>query len=247
MTDHKTALHKTALVTGGTRGIGAAISKYLQKHGYHVIANYHSNDDAAHAFKAETSCDVVKFDVSKFADVQSKVAEIVAAHGPLHIVVNNAGITKDGFLHKMSEEDWDSVIDTNLKSVFNVCRAIVPVMREQNFGRIINISSINAQKGQIGQANYCAAKAGLIGFTKALALEGARKNITANVICPGYIETDMTGAIAADILTEIIKSIPAGRMGKPDEIGSLVAYLASKDAAFITGAVFSANGGQYLA
>ena len=239
--------HKTALVTGGTRGIGAAISKYLQKHGYKVIANYHSNDDAANAFKADTGCDIVKFDVSKFDVVQTNVAQIVETHGPIHILVNNAGITKDGFLHKMAEGDWDNVIETNLKSAFNLCRAIVPVMREQEFGRIINISSINAQKGQFGQANYCAAKAGLIGFTKALALEGARKNITANVICPGYIETDMTGAIPADVLTEIIKSIPAGRMGKPDEIGSLVAYLASEDAAFITGAVLSANGGQYLA
>lgn len=239
--------HKTALVTGGTRGIGAAISKYLQKHGYKVIANYHSNDEAAQAFKAETGVDVVKFNVAKYADVEKNIADIAATHGPIHILVNNAGITKDGFLHKMSEDDWDSVIETNLKSAFNLCRAIVPVMRDQEFGRIINISSINAQKGQFGQTNYCAAKAGLIGFTKALALEGARKNITANVICPGYIETDMTSAIPADVLTEIIKSIPAGRMGKPEEIGSLVAYLASEEASYITGAVFSANGGQYLA
>lgn len=238
---------KTALVTGGTRGIGAAISKYLLKQGYNVIANYHSRDEAALAFKQETGVDVVKFDVSKFDDVQGQIAAIVEHHGPIHVLVNNAGITKDGFLHKMPEDDWDVVIETNLKSAFNLCRAVVPVMREQNFGRIINISSINAQKGQFGQANYCAAKAGLIGFTKALALEGARKNITANVICPGYIETDMTGAIPAEILTEIIKSIPAGRMGRPEEIGSLVAYLASAEASYITGAVFSANGGQYLA
>lgn len=239
--------HKTALVTGGTRGIGAAISKYLQKHDYKVIANYHSRDEAAQAFKAETGVEVVKFDVSKFAEVEKNVAAIVSQHGPIHVLVNNAGITKDGFLHKMSEDDWDVVIETNLKSAFNLCRAIVPVMREQDFGRIINISSINAQKGQFGQTNYCAAKAGLIGFTKALALEGARKNITANVICPGYIETEMTSTIPADVLTEIIKSIPAGRMGRPEEIGSLVAYLASEEASYITGAVFSANGGQYLA
>lgn len=239
--------HKTALVTGGTRGIGAAISKYLQKHGYKVIANYYSNDENAQKFKAETGVELAKFNVAKYAEVEKNIAELVTTHGPIHILVNNAGITKDGFLHKMSEDDWDSVIETNLKSAFNLCRAVVPVMREQDFGRIINISSINAQKGQFGQTNYCAAKAGLIGFTKALALEGARKNITANVICPGYIETDMTSAIPADVLTEIIKSIPAGRMGRPEEIGSLVAYLASEEASYITGAVFSANGGQYLA
>jgi acetoacetyl-CoA reductase len=239
--------HKTALVTGGTRGIGAAISKYLQKHGYKVIANYHSRDEAAQAFKQETGVEIAKFDVAKYAEVEKNIAQLVATHGPIHVLVNNAGITKDGFLHKMSEDDWDLVIETNLKSAFNLCRAVVPLMREQDFGRIINISSINAQKGQFGQTNYCAAKAGLIGFTKALALEGARKNITANVICPGYIETEMTDAIPADVLTEIIKSIPAGRMGRPEEIGSLVAYLASEEAAYITGAIFSANGGQYLA
>jgi acetoacetyl-CoA reductase len=238
---------KIALVTGGTRGIGAAISKYLEKHDFHVIANYHSNDEAAEAFKAETGVDIVKFDVSDYTQVQEKVAEIIAEHGTIHVLVNNAGITKDGFLHKMDEASWDAVIDTNLKSAFNTSRAVINKMREQEFGRIINISSINAQKGQIGQTNYCAAKAGLIGLTKALALEGARKNITSNVICPGYIETDMTGAIQAEILTEIIKSIPAGRMGKPEEIGALVAYLASDDASFTTGAVFSVNGGQYLA
>jgi len=238
---------KIALVTGGTRGIGAAISKYLEKHDFHVVANYHSNDEAAETFKAETGVDIAKFDVSNFAQVQEKVAEIIAQHGTIHVLVNNAGITKDGFMHKMDEESWDAVIDTNLKSAFNTTRAVMNKMREQEFGRIINISSINAQKGQIGQTNYCAAKAGLIGLTKALALEGARKNITANVICPGYIETDMTGAIQPEILNEIIKSIPAGRMGKPDEIGALVSYLASDDASYTTGAVFSVNGGQYRA
>ena len=238
---------KIALVTGGTRGIGASISKYLEKNGFHVVANYNSNDEAANTFKKETGVDIAKFDVSDFAQVQKEVAKIVEAHGQIHVLVNNAGITKDGFLHKMSEADWDSVVNTNLKSAFNVTRAVLTGMREQEFGRIINISSINAQKGQMGQTNYCAAKAGLIGFTKALALEGARKNITANVICPGYIETDMTSAIPVEILSEIVKSIPAGRMGKPEEIGSLVAYLASESASFMTGAVLSANGGQYLA
>ncbi len=237
---------KIALVTGGTRGIGASISQYLEKHGFHVIANYHSNDEAAEKFKAENKVDISKFDVANFAQVQEKVAEIIEQHGTIHVLVNNAGITKDGFLHKMSENDWDAVIDTNLKSAFNMTRAVITKMRDQEFGRIINISSINAQKGQMGQTNYCAAKAGLIGFTKALALEGARKNITANVICPGYIETDMTGAIPAEILSEIIRSIPAGRMGKPEEIGAMVSYLASDEASYTTGAVFSVNGGQYL-
>lgn len=238
---------KIALVTGGTRGIGAAISKYLQAHDFQVIANYHSNDEAAERFKKDNNVDIAKFDVSDFNQVQEKVGAIMAKHGTIHVLVNNAGITKDGFLHKLGEEAWDDVINTNLKSAFNTTRAVVNKMREQEFGRIINISSINAQKGQIGQTNYCAAKAGLIGFTKALALEGARKNITANVICPGYIETDMTGGIQAEILSEIIKTIPAGRMGRPEEIGALVAYLASDDASFTTGAVFSVNGGQYLA
>lgn len=241
-----TETNKIALVTGGTRGIGASISQYLQKHGFTVIASYHSNDEAAESFKKENGVELTKFDVSDFNQTSEKIEEIFAKFGTIHVLVNNAGITKDGFLHKMSEDNWDAVIDTNLKSAFNTTRAVMTKMREQEFGRIINISSINAQKGQIGQANYCAAKAGLIGLTKAIALEGARKNITANVICPGYIETDMTGAIQAEILTEIIKSIPAGRMGKPEEIGAMVAYLASDDASFTTGAVFSVNGGQYL-
>ncbi|MDB5478449.1 MAG: hypothetical protein JWM96_944 [Alphaproteobacteria bacterium] len=237
---------KIALVTGGTRGIGAAISKYLQKHDFQVIANYYSNDEAADKFKNENGVEIAKFDVASFQQVQEEIGKLIETHGAIHVLVNNAGITKDGFLHKMNENDWDAVIDTNLKSAFNMTRAVVNKMREQEFGRIINISSINAQKGQMGQTNYCAAKAGLIGFTKALALEGARKNITANVICPGYIETDMTGAIQAEILSEIVKTIPAGRLGKPEEIGALVAYLASEEAAFTTGAVFSVNGGQYL-
>lgn len=238
---------KIALVTGGTRGIGASISKYLQKHGFQVIANYHSNDEAAQQFKKETGVDVAKFDVANFSEVQKKVGDLITQYGAIHAVINNAGITKDGFLHKAKEEDWDAVINTNLKSVFNVCRAVIPAMREQEYGRIVNISSINALKGQFAQTNYCAAKAGLIGFTKALALESARKNITVNVVCPGYIETDMTGAIPAEILTEIVKSIPAGRMGKPEEIGALVSYLVSEEAAYTTGATFSVNGGQYLA
>lgn len=238
---------KVALVTGGTRGIGAAICRALKQNDIQVIANYFSNDAAAEQFKKETGVDLIKFDVSDFKAVQDGVAKIIATHGPINIVINNAGITKDVMFHKMNEDDWDNVINTNLKSAFNVTRAVIGNMRDQDFGRIINISSINAQKGQLGQANYCAAKAGLIGLTKTLALEGARKNITANVICPGYIDTDMTSAIVPDVLDAIVKSIPAGRMGKPEEIASLVAYLVSDDAAFINGAVLSANGGQYLA
>jgi acetoacetyl-CoA reductase len=237
---------KIALVTGGTRGIGAAVVKYLEKHGFHVVANYNSNDEAAQKFKEETGADVIKFDVSDFAAVQKGVESVIAQHGVISVLVNNAGITKDGVLHKMSEADWDSVVNTNLKSVFNLTRAVIGHMRDNNYGRIINISSINAQKGQFGQANYCAAKAGLIGFTKAVALESARKNITANVICPGYIDTDMTASIPADIMSEIIKSIPLGRMGNPEEIGAMVGFLASNEAAYITGATFSVNGGQYL-
>lgn len=238
---------KIALVTGGTRGIGAAISRYLISRNIHVIANYRSHDDAAQAFKAETGADIVKFDVADFAEVQKQIDALIATHGKIDILVNNAGITRDTFLHKMTEEAWDHVLLTNLKSAFNMTRAVIGKMREQEFGRIINISSINAQKGQIGQTNYCAAKAGLIGFTKALALESARKNITANVICPGYIKTEMTDAIQPDVLNGIVASIPMERLGTPEEIGALVAYLASDDASFTTGAVFAVNGGQYLA
>lgn len=237
---------KIALVTGGTRGIGASISKYLQKNDYHVIANYNSNDEAAQKFKAESGADVIKFDVGNFDQTQQAVDSILKQFGKIDVLVNNAGITKDVMLHKMTENDWDSVLNTNLKSAFNVTKAVITSMRERGFGRVINISSINGQKGQIGQTNYCAAKAGLIGFTKALALEGARKNITANVICPGYIETDMTAAVPAEIMSEIVKSIPVGRLGKPEEIGALVAFLASEHGAFITGSVLSANGGQYM-
>jgi acetoacetyl-CoA reductase len=237
---------KIALVTGGTRGIGASISKYLEKNGFHVVANYHSNEEAAQKFKAESGTDIAKFDVANYKQTEAAIAGILQQFGRIDVLVNNAGITKDGFLHKASEDDWDSVMNTNLKSAFNVTRAVIGSMRDRAFGRIINISSINAQKGQLGQTNYCAAKAGLIGFTKALALESARKNITANVICPGYIETDMTAAIPAEIMSEIVKTIPVGRMGKPQEIGALVAFLASEDAAYTTGSVFTINGGQYM-
>ena len=237
---------KVAVVTGGTRGIGLEISKALKVDGFDVVATYHGNDEAAQKFKEETVCETVKFDVSDFDACQKAIEDIEANHGEIGVLVNNAGITKDGVLHKMSKENWDAVIQTNLNSCFNMCRAVILQMRERKFGRIINISSINGQKGQFGQTNYSAAKAGMIGFTKALALESAAKNVTVNAICPGYIATDMTSAMPQEVLDSIIRQIPAMRMGKPEEIGDLVSFLASEKAAFITGATLSANGGQYM-
>jgi len=240
-------MSRVAVVTGGTRGIGADIARKLKADGYTVAATYAGNDEAAAKFKAETGIEVFKFDVAKLDQVTAAVEKITAELGPIAILVNNAGITRDGFLHKMAEEQWHAVIETNLTSCFNTCRAIVPGMRDAGFGRIVNISSINGQKGQMGQTNYSAAKAGMIGFTKALALEGAVKGITANVICPGYIATEMTEAMDQKVLDKIIGGIPAGRMGKPEEIADMVAYLVRDESAFITGATFSVNGGQYMA
>jgi len=239
-------MSKVAVVTGGTRGIGAAISKALIEAGYKVAATYHGNEEAAKAFNAETGSHVFKFDVGDYIACGHGVAQIEKDVGPIDILVNNAGITRDSMLHKMEEAAWQAVIHTNLDSCFNMCRHIVPGMRERNFGRVINISSINGQKGQLGQANYAAAKAGMIGFTKALALEGASKGVTVNAICPGYIATEMTQAMKQEVLDGIIRSIPMARMGKPEEIADLVAFLASDKAAFITGATLSANGGQYM-
>ncbi len=236
-----------ALVTGGTRGIGKAISKALFDDGFKVIANYAGNDEAAQAFKDETGCETVKFDVSNFEECEEAIKKIEAEQGEIHTLVNNAGITRDGVLHKMPYENWQTVIDTNLTSCFNLCRLIVPNMRQRGAGRIINISSINGQKGQFGQVNYSAAKAGMLGFTKALAMELAAKGITVNAICPGYIETDMTADMNQDVLDSIIRQIPVTRMGKPEEIAALVSFLTSDQAAFITGATISANGGQYMA
>jgi len=233
---------KIALVTGGTRGIGAAISKKLKAEGYNVIANYAGNKQAADEFKKETGIETIKFDVSDFASVQKACADM-----DVDILVNNAGITRDKMMHKMDIEDWQAVMRINLDSCFNLCRAIVPGMRTRGWGRVINISSINGQKGQMGQTNYAAAKAGMIGFTKSLALENAIKKITVNAICPGYIETEMTAAMDAGVLENIVKQIPRGRMGKPEEIAATVAFLASEDAAFINGTTLSANGGQYMA
>lgn len=238
---------KVAIVTGGTRGIGAAISKALLADGYSVAATYHGNMEAANAFKNETGASVYKFDVANFRECMDGVAAIEKELGPVSVLVNNAGITKDGMLHKMEEDAWHAVMETNLTSCFNMCRAVVGGMRERNFGRIVNISSINGQKGQLGQTNYSAAKAGMIGFTKALALEGASKGITVNAICPGYIATEMTSAMKQEVLDGIIRTIPVARMGKPEEIADIVAFLASDKAAFITGATITANGGQYMA
>lgn len=238
---------KTALVTGGTRGIGRAISEMLKARGYDVAANYAGNDAAAAQFTAESGIRAYKFDVADYDAVSRGLAEIEADMGPVEILVNNAGITRDAPFHKMTKEQWKEVIDVDLTSAFNVTRQVWDGMRERNFGRIINISSINGQKGQFGQANYSAAKAGLIGFTRALAQEGARKGVTVNVVCPGYIDTEMVQAVPEKVLEGIIATIPVGRLGKATEIASICAYLASEEAAFITGATMTVNGAQYIA
>ncbi|MCB1680628.1 MAG: acetoacetyl-CoA reductase [Rhodospirillales bacterium] len=239
-------MKKIAIVTGGTRGIGHAIALALKADGYDVIATYHGNEEAAQKFRNETGCEALKFDVADYAACEDAVKKVEAGHGPVQILVNNAGITRDGMLHKMPKENWHDVIETNLTSCFNMCRLVVPGMRERNFGRIINISSINGQKGQFGQVNYSAAKAGILGLTRALATEVAAKGITVNAICPGYIETDMTAGMKQEVLDSIIRQIPVTRMGQPDEIAALVSFLASEKAAFITGATIAANGGQYM-
>ncbi len=240
-------MSKVAIVTGGTRGIGLSISKALKDDGFKVVAVYHGNEEAAQKFRDETGCEAVKFDVADFDQCHDALTKIETDFGAIEVLVNNAGITRDGMLHKMPVENWHDVMQTNLTSCFNMCRAIIGNMRERKSGRIINISSINGQKGQFGQANYSAAKAGMIGFTKALALESAAKNITVNTICPGYIATDMTSAMPQEVLDNIIRQIPAMRMGQPEEIAALVSFLSSEKAAFITGATLSANGGQYMA
>ncbi len=239
---------RVALVTGGTRGIGAAISKALKAANYTVAANYGGNDEAAKKFKADTGIAVYKWDVSSFEACGNGVKQIEAALGPIDILVNNAGITRDTQLHRMKPEQWTEVINTNLGSLFNMCRNVIEGMRERKFGRFINISSINGQKGQFGQTNYSAAKAGVIGFTKALAQEGARIGITVNAICPGYIATEMVKAMPQEVLQKnILPQIPIGRLGEPEEIARCVVFLASDDAGLITGSTLSANGGQYFA
>jgi acetoacetyl-CoA reductase len=237
---------RVAIVTGGTRGIGHAISIALKRKGYRVAANYGGNDKAAQEFQADTGIPVYKWNVGDYAACEKGLKQVEKDVGPIDIVVNNAGITRDGMLHKMTPEQWNEVIAVDLSSMFNMTRPILEGMRNRNFGRIINITSINGQKGQMGQANYAAAKAGVIGFTKALALEGARKGITANAIAPGYIDTDMVAAVPENVLKSIIDQIPVGRLGTADEIARSVVFLAGDDASWITGATLTINGGQLM-
>jgi len=239
---------RVALVTGGTRGIGSAISKALKAAGYKVAATYAGNDEVAQKFKAETGINVYKWDVSSFEACTAGIKQVETDLGPVEVLVNNAGITRDATLHRMKPEQWTAVINTNLGSLFNMCRNVIEGMRERKFGRIVNISSINGQKGQIGQCNYSAAKAGEIGFTKALAQESARNGITVNAIAPGYINTEMVQAVPKDVLEKnILPQIPVGRLGEPEEIARCVVFLASDDSGFITGSTLTANGAQYLA
>ena len=237
---------RTAIVTGGTRGIGAAISEALKDAGYRVAATYAGNDAAAEEFKNRTGIAVYKFDVSDFDACQQAVKQIEADMGPVEVLVNNAGITRDGTLHKMNFEKWNAVIQTNLSSCFNMCRAVIEGMRERKFGRIVNIGSINGQAGQYGQVNYAAAKSGIHGFTKALAQEGAGAGITVNAVAPGYIDTEMVRAVPENVLEKIVAKIPVGRLGKAEEIARGVLFLASDDAGFITGSTLSINGGQHM-
>ncbi len=237
---------RLALVTGGTRGIGRAISEALRDAGYKVVANYGGNDEAAKKFSEETGIAVSKFDVSDFDAVKTAIEEIAAEHGPVEVVVNNAGITRDGTMHKMSPEQWQAVIDTNLTSCFNVSRCVIESMRARGFGRIVNIGSINGQAGQYGQVNYAAAKSGIHGFTKALAQEGAGKGITVNAVAPGYVETDMVRAVPANVLEKIVAKIPVGRLAQPEDIARGVLFLVADEAGFITGATLSINGGQHM-
>ena len=237
---------KIALVTGGTRGIGASISSCLKSSGHTVIANYASNDASAEIFSKETGIEVMKWDVSDHQQTNNFITQIHNKYSSIDILVNNAGITQDAPLHKMTLEKWNKVISVNLNSVFNVTSAVINKMRENGFGRIINISSVNGQKGQFGQTNYAATKSALIGFTKSLALESASKGITSNVICPGYINTEMVAAIREDILKNIIDTIPSKRLGEAKEIAEMVSYLVSDNASYINGATFSINGGLWM-
>jgi acetoacetyl-CoA reductase len=238
---------RTALVTGGTRGIGRAICTALRDAGHRVAATYHGDDAAAAAFAAGTSIAVFRWDVADFDACASGVAAVEAALGPVEILVNNAGITRDVPLHRMTREDWQGVVRTNLDSMFNMTRQVIEGMRARRFGRIVNIGSINGQKGQLGQANYAASKAGVLGFTKSLALEGARYAITANCVAPGYCATDMVAHVRDDIMKGILAAIPVGRLGTPEDVARMVAFLVRDDADFITGATFSLNGGQHMA
>ncbi len=238
---------KNAIVTGGSRGIGRAIAETLKKNGCTVSVTYAGNDEAAQKFNSETGISVFKWDAGDYDACAEGVAAIEAAQGPADILVNNAGITRDGFFHKMTLGQWAEVIRADLDSVFNMSHQVFPGMRARGFGRIVNITSINGQKGQMGQVNYSAAKAGMIGFTRALAQEGARKGITVNAIAPGYIGTEMVAAMSEKVIDSIVAQIPVGRLGTPEEIADCVAFLADTKAGFITGSVLTANGGQYIA
>ena len=239
-------MSKVAIVTGGTRGIGAAISRALIGEGFTVAANYGGNTEAADRFAADCGANPYQWDVSDFNACSDGVARVEKELGPVSVLVNNAGITRDGTLHKMTPEDWQQVIQTNLSSCFNMCRAVIEGMREREYGRIVNIGSINGQAGQYGQVNYAASKSGIHGFTKALAQEGAGKGITVNAIAPGYIETSMVSAVPERVLEKIVARIPVGRLGQPEEIARGVSFLISPDAGFITGSTLSINGGQHM-
>jgi acetoacetyl-CoA reductase len=239
-------MNSIAIVTGGTRGIGAAISEELIRRGYTVAANYGGNTEAASKFAEASGAHPYQWDVSDYAACRDGVARVEAELGPVGVVVNNAGITRDGTLHKMTPEDWQDVIQTNLSSCFNMCRAVIEGMREREYGRIVNIGSINGQAGQYGQVNYAAAKSGIHGFTKALAQETASRGITVNAIAPGYIETSMVSAVPERVLEKIVARIPVGRLGQASEIARGVAFLVDPEAGFITGSTLSINGGQHM-
>jgi len=239
-------MSRTAIVTGGTRGIGAAISEALKDRGYQVAANYAGNEERARQFTEETGIAAFKWDVSDFDACQDGVRRVEEAMGPVEVLVNNAGITRDATMKKQSREQWQEVIDTNLGGVFNMSKAVWPTMQERGFGRIVNIGSINGQAGQYGQVNYAAAKSGIHGFTKALAQEGARAGITVNAVAPGYIDTDMVAAVPEEVLQKIVARIPVGRLGQAHEIARGVAFLVDDDAGFVTGSTLSINGGQHM-
>ncbi|MDP7564078.1 MAG: acetoacetyl-CoA reductase [Arenicellales bacterium] len=236
----------TSIVTGGTRGIGAAISTTLQQAGHKVAATYAGNDEAAQRFHDESGISVYKFDVADFEQCADAVSRIESDLGPINILVNNAGITRDGTLHRMDFEQWNQVLQTDLSSCYNMCRNVIDGMRERGFGRIVNIGSVNGQAGQYGQVNYAAAKSGIHGFTKALALEGAAKGITVNAIAPGYVDTDMVRAVPEKVLEKIIGTIPVGRLGYASDIARAVMFLVEDDAGFVTGSTLSINGGQHM-
>jgi acetoacetyl-CoA reductase len=238
---------RVAMVTGGTRGIGRAIVERLKSDGFMVAAGYAGNEEAAKACADELGVMIVKGNVGEFEDCKRAVFEVETQLGPIDVLVNNAGITRDAMLHKMTPQQWNEVIFVNLASIFNMSRQVIDGMRERGYGRIINISSINGQKGQMGQTNYSAAKAGAIGFTRALAQETANKGITINAVAPGYIDTEMVQLVPANVLERIVAGIPVGRLGKAEEIAACVAFLAREDASFITGACLTVNGGQYMA